>query len=234
MNKKLLNVVLTILSFGIIQTSNALTLNSTAVDIHDLFPVSAQGENGINLFAFSEATGNYDNLKNIGLSAWSFGGSSNPSLAPSIDSQGALNVINFGLPLVSPFGSGFDAIMGVNVIGAFKTLHIDQTVLSEGGNSAYQVDFSIYEGAANYSSPLWSATLGRGVPVSSNIDLPLISGGDYFFRVHEGVFNDIGSQSWQISMSGVTPVPEPETYAMMMAGLGLMGVVARRRKCKVA
>jgi hypothetical protein len=27
-----------------------------------------------------------------------------------------------------------------------------------------------------------------------------------------------------------TPVPEPETYAMMLAGLGLLGVVARRRK----
>ena len=26
------------------------------------------------------------------------------------------------------------------------------------------------------------------------------------------------------------PVPEPETYAMMLAGLGLLGVAARRRK----
>jgi len=31
----------------------------------------------------------------------------------------------------------------------------------------------------------------------------------------------------------VTPVPEPETYAMLLAGLGLMGFVARRRKLKV-
>lgn len=30
------------------------------------------------------------------------------------------------------------------------------------------------------------------------------------------------------------PVPEPETYAMMLAGLGLLGVVARRRKQKEA
>lgn len=28
----------------------------------------------------------------------------------------------------------------------------------------------------------------------------------------------------------ITPVPEPETYAMLLAGLGLMGFVARRRK----
>ena len=30
------------------------------------------------------------------------------------------------------------------------------------------------------------------------------------------------------------PIPEPETYAMMLAGLGLMGFVARRRKQKEA
>ena len=30
----------------------------------------------------------------------------------------------------------------------------------------------------------------------------------------------------------VSSVPEPETYAMMLAGLGLMGVIARRRKAK--
>ena len=32
----------------------------------------------------------------------------------------------------------------------------------------------------------------------------------------------------------VTAVPEPESYAMMLAGLGLMGAIARRRKSKAA
>ncbi len=42
-----------------------------------------------------------------------------------------------------------------------------------------------------------------------------------------------GDQAGQIPNTtafSITPVPEPETYAMMLAGLGLMGWVARRRK----
>ena len=35
-----------------------------------------------------------------------------------------------------------------------------------------------------------------------------------------------GSQN----LIALTPVPEPETYAMLIAGLGLIGVIARRRK----
>lgn len=40
--------------------------------------------------------------------------------------------------------------------------------------------------------------------------------------------------SWQVHLSGVdgatAPVPEPGTYAMFLAGLGIMGAVARRKK----
>ena len=37
-----------------------------------------------------------------------------------------------------------------------------------------------------------------------------------------------------LSGMSVVAVPEPETYAMMLAGLGLMGLVARRRKQKLS
>jgi len=40
--------------------------------------------------------------------------------------------------------------------------------------------------------------------------------GQYYFQVRNGVIT--------------APVPEPETYAMLLAGLGLVGVVSRRRK----
>jgi hypothetical protein len=44
------------------------------------------------------------------------------------------------------------------------------------------------------------------------------------------VWSNISSYNLQYSAT-IAPVPEPETYAMMLAGLGLIGGIARRRKC---
>jgi hypothetical protein len=50
-------------------------------------------------------------------------------------------------------------------------------------------------------------------------------------------YNDSFSphNDWDDLVIGVNiaPIPEPETYAMLLAGLGLMGFVARRRKQSV-
>lgn len=39
-----------------------------------------------------------------------------------------------------------------------------------------------------------------------------------------------GSYGGNIAVTPLTPVPEPETYALMLAGLGALGFVARRRR----
>jgi hypothetical protein len=62
------------------------------------------------------------------------------------------------------------------------------------------------------------------------------SGGDTGFftlhlkgTVHSQDINEHNKGEYKVS---VTAVPEPETYAMLLAGLGLMGAVTRRRKAK--
>lgn len=55
----------------------------------------------------------------------------------------------------------------------------------------------------------------------------------YFVQVTGTVNGTLGGQ-YSGDMALVSAVPEPETYAMMLAGLGLMGAVARRRKAKQA
>jgi hypothetical protein len=45
-------------------------------------------------------------------------------------------------------------------------------------------------------------------------------------------FNSLSNATLYSTGTAVAPVPEAETYAMMIAGLGLIGLIARRRKQK--
>jgi PEP-CTERM motif-containing protein len=62
--------------------------------------------------------------------------------------------------------------------------------------------------------------------------IPVAGAGDYFYLYSQfgsvNATND-GFEEWA-TVGVAAPVPEPETYALMMAGLGIMGFVARRRK----
>ena len=55
-----------------------------------------------------------------------------------------------------------------------------------------------------------------------------LAAGNYFYEVTGDVTGTVGG-SYTLS-STVSPIPEPETYAMLLAGLGLVGFSARRRK----
>jgi hypothetical protein len=55
-----------------------------------------------------------------------------------------------------------------------------------------------------------------------------LAAGNYYYRVTGDVDGSQGG-SYLLS-STITPVPEADTYAMMLAGLGLMGFMVRRRR----
>lgn len=55
-----------------------------------------------------------------------------------------------------------------------------------------------------------------------------LAAGNYFYEVSGGNY---GTQIGQVAFSStlISDVPEPETYTMLLTGLGLMGFVLRRR-----
>lgn len=56
--------------------------------------------------------------------------------------------------------------------------------------------------------------------------------GDYYIRVTGNMVSDTAASFGGAVM--LAPVPEPETYGMMLGGLGVLGFLARRRKSKQA
>jgi len=72
-----------------------------------------------------------------------------------------------------------------------------------------------------------NAGSSAGYKIGSGIFPPA---NDYYFTV-SGM--GAGTQGGQYVFSvAALPVPEPETYAMLLAGLGIIGAVARRRNVK--
>ena len=54
-----------------------------------------------------------------------------------------------------------------------------------------------------------------------------LAAGNYFFQVGGTTMGATGGKyAWSATVS---PVPEPEQYGMLLAGLGLIGLIARRR-----
>ena len=92
-----------------------------------------------------------------------------------------------------------------------------------------------------------SALVGYWTSPTSNFTLPgslvngaLVNGGPNALISHSLNSNILGQYNFQVRNGVViTPppvdgVPEPETYAMLLAGLGLLGFIARRRKQQAA
>ncbi len=80
---------------------------------------------------------------------------------------------------------------------------------------------------SNYTNDL---SLGSFKFDSSSVgfDFGNMGPGNYYYEITGNV---LGSKGGSYTLdSYVTPVPEPETYAILLAGLGLIGFMARSRK----
>lgn len=84
-----------------------------------------------------------------------------------------------------------------------------------------------------YADPLTFSVLNSTIDDFRRLSTGAGSLGPAYFAADVGgvVRNSPSFQfTGAIGATAVTPVPEPETYAMMLAGLGVLGFMAKRRK----
>lgn len=93
----------------------------------------------------------------------------------------------------------------LNVLSTGETLYSDKSLNNDGINHVYSTAFS--------------GDVVHGIPTGTYVGFEdLHGGGDLDYNDETFVFTNV-----------VAAIPEPETYAMLLAGLGLIGFVAGRR-----
>lgn len=100
-----------------------------------------------------------------------------------------------------------------------------QTLTVEGYNDGVLVHSSalgVTPAAATFS-PGWTGIDELRITTGSDFANSVIGGDGKHWALDNLTINE-----------SAAPIPEPETYAMMLAGLGLLGVVARRRRQNAA
>lgn len=131
--------------------------------------------------------------------------------------------------LASPIsGASFtDIVVGTISISSLSNL----TGSMFAANSVNYGPFTLALGNVTFSSSSVGSLTGDLDPSAAGFSFKNVLAGFYTVKASGSV---VGGAIPNLAFIGanytVTPVPEPETYAMLLAGLGLMGVIARRRK----
>jgi hypothetical protein len=138
------------------------------------------------------------------------------------NNNGATFADHFTFTVTGTTGMNFDAI--VSSISRSADTGLDFT-----GLSLYRVGGGTGTGGTAGDTLVTSGTSLQ----SGNVDVWTLSSdnlaaGNYYMLVSGNlVSNTAASFGGAVMMA---PVPEPETYGMMLAGLGVLGFLARRRK----
>lgn len=92
---------------------------------------------------------------------------------------------------------------------------------------AFEIDLSTFRAKLIGPSQTWNAVqVGDTIQFNSMVLTP----GDYNLQIFGTVIGTLGAAYAGTISAFAVPVPEPETYAMMLAGLGFMAFISRRRR----
>lgn len=127
---------------------------------------------------------------------------------------------SYGVEGPSEYGGGELGVVNSPTGDAFN---ISYTLFGSGRGEMLALGFSDPTGSAFSSTQLSNSPLNfANLPITSFYYYY----GDNSFSTNVWVYGHITA----VQLDGPAPVPEPATYGMMLAGLGLLGAVARKKR----
>jgi hypothetical protein len=132
------------------------------------------------------------------------------------DNEGNTFADRFTFTIDGDMGMNLDAIISSISRSADVGLDITGLALYGEGDTLITNGTSLQSGSVD----VWSISANNLVA------------GNYYLQVSGTMVSDTGGSFGGAVM--LAPVPEPETYGMMLGGLGVLGFLARRRKAKQA
>jgi hypothetical protein len=105
---------------------------------------------------------------------------------------------------------------------------------SLGAEQAFTADIGGWWGIGDsFAAKLNNTALTKSALVDGTHLTSALTSGSTSYSLHVyGTTLGGATPSFNYNLNGVAPVPEPETFAMLLAGLGLIGAITRRRKGK--
>ncbi|MDR2014777.1 MAG: FxDxF family PEP-CTERM protein [Azoarcus sp.] len=144
---------------------------------------------------------------------------------------------------VSTYGTS--TFSGANPINDKYTFSVANGVLSGDVGFGYTGDYWCGGGCVNASIEIYKGS-DLSAPAIFSLDSAYLTGywswgkvdfvpsvSDYTLVV-KGTAIVNGTYSFWINAADTAPVPEPAEYAMLLAGLGVVGVVTRRKRARAA
>jgi len=144
----------------------------------------------------------------------------------AMGNNGATFADHFTFSVTGTMPMNFDAI--VSSISRTADTGLDFSALS-----LYRVGGGTGTGGTGADTLITSGTsLQTGSMDVWTLSSDNLQAGDYYLLVSGNLVSDTAGSFGGAVM--LAPVPEPETYGMMLAGLGVLGFLARRRKQQAA
>jgi hypothetical protein len=161
------------------------------------------------------------------------------------DTGGETSIVNLGTPLTDPNAAGFAAELGLGI--SFSCCGSQRSTVRVNGGLVTDNAGNLDDGLASADGSLITVGGIGDTPANNQsyaddhelYDLrPFLATGDTSFSIFtQNPSSDDNIFFASLYLTGeitdVTPnVPEPETYALLFAGLGVVAAVARRRKSR--